>query len=145
MFTGKDIIGISLPVRIFEPRSMAERITDWYGYAPLFLKEAGQIQDPIERFKLTIAYAISGMYLQIQLLKPFNPLLGETYQANLPDGTKIYVEHTSHHPPVSNFEINDPENLYQLFGYYEYKAKIKAGYLLLQTDGPNHIVYTNQK
>lgn len=40
VFTGKSIIGISLPVRIFEPRSLLERICDWYGFGPLFLKKA---------------------------------------------------------------------------------------------------------
>jgi hypothetical protein len=41
VFSGQSIIGISLPVRIFEPRSLLERICDWYGFGPVFLKKAG--------------------------------------------------------------------------------------------------------
>ena len=41
IFSGQSVIGISLPVRIFEPRSLLERICDWYGYGPIFLKKAG--------------------------------------------------------------------------------------------------------
>ena len=37
--------------------------------------------------------------------KPFNPILGETYQSRFNDGTKCFLEQTSHHPPVSHFEV----------------------------------------
>ena len=45
IFTGRDIIGISLPIRIFEGRSLIERIGDWFGFGPIYLKQAGEIQD----------------------------------------------------------------------------------------------------
>lgn len=35
------------------------------------------------------------------MAKPFNPILGETYQAFI-DGCPIYGEQTSHHPPISS-------------------------------------------
>jgi len=44
--------------------------------------------------------------------KPFNPLLGETLQGHYDDGTTFYCEHTSHHPPISNFLVEDPDGLY---------------------------------
>ena len=41
--------------------------------------------------------------------KPFNPILGETWQAILPqDGTQLFVEQISHHPPVSAFQMQGP-------------------------------------
>ena len=41
--------------------------------------------------------------------KPFNPILGETWQATLPqDGTHLFVEQISHHPPVSAFQMQGP-------------------------------------
>lgn len=41
--------------------------------------------------------------------KPFNPILGETWQATLPqDGTQLFVEQISHHPPVSAFQMQGP-------------------------------------
>ena len=36
----------------------------------------------------------------INLEKPFNPILGETYQG-LIEGCPIYAEQTSHHPPIT--------------------------------------------
>ncbi len=40
--------------------------------------------------------------------KPFNPILGETWQASLSDGSAICIEQISHHPPVSAFHIEGP-------------------------------------
>lgn len=107
VFSGQSIIGISLPVRIFEPRSLIERICDWYGFAPIFLKRATETTDVLERFKLSIAYGLAALYCGLKQQKPFNPLLGETYQACFEDNTRVYCEHTSHHPPISNYLIED--------------------------------------
>lgn len=66
VFTGQSVIGISLPIRIFEPRSLLERICDWYGFAPIYLKRAGQTNDKVERLKLVITFAMSGLYCAIK-------------------------------------------------------------------------------
>lgn len=133
------MIGISLPVRIFEPRSLLERICDWYGFAPIFLKQASLITDPLERFKLVITFAIASMYRTLKQYKPFNPLLGETLQLFFEDGTKIYCEHTSHHPPIANFLVEDPNERYKLYGYYEFKAQISSNSLIMKNEGPNNV------
>lgn len=78
---GRGVVGVSLPVRIFEPRSLLERIVDWWKFAPIFLNKAAKCEDQIERMKLVVAFAISGLYVSVSQMKPFNPILGETYQA----------------------------------------------------------------
>lgn len=40
--------------------------------------------------------------------KPFNPILGETWQARLDDGATVFFEQISHHPPVSAFQMIGP-------------------------------------
>ena len=40
--------------------------------------------------------------------KPFNPILGETWQATLSNGTTLYLEQISHHPPISAFQMIGP-------------------------------------
>ena len=41
--------------------------------------------------------------------KPFNPLLGETWQAQQAGGgCQIFMEQLSHHPPISAFEMIGP-------------------------------------
>lgn len=62
------------------------------------------MKDPIEKIKYTTAFAVSKFNLSGAQLKPFNPILGETFQCKL-DGTSFYFEQTCHHPPVLNFYV----------------------------------------
>ncbi len=40
--------------------------------------------------------------------KPFNPILGETFQGEYPSsGTRVYAEQISHHPPTSAWQLVD--------------------------------------
>ena len=52
-----------MPIKIFEPRSAISRIVDIFSYAPKHLKQAASITDNLERFKLVIAFALSGIYI----------------------------------------------------------------------------------
>ena len=112
-------IGLSLPIRIFEPRTMLERITDWFAFAPVLLKKAGACGDKVEAFKQVISFSLSALFRSSQQLKPFNPMLGETYQAFWEDGSQIYLEHTCHNPPISHFYVKDSSGLYTLSGYFD--------------------------
>jgi len=80
MFSGNGVVGVSLPIRIFEPRSLCERISDIWGFSHAYLDKASNINNnPLERFKLVITFVISGLHLMVNPNKPFNPILGETY------------------------------------------------------------------
>ena len=70
---------ISLPVQVFEPRSFLERITDNWAYLDL-LEAAADAEDPADRLRLIVGFVIGGLRRQTSTLKPFNPILGETYQ-----------------------------------------------------------------
>ena len=97
------VMSLSLPIRIFEPRSMLERISDWFCFAPILLTKAGSMKDKVEAMKYVIAFSISALFRSTEQLKSLNPMLGETYQCEWEDGSKIYFEHTCHTPPVSHF------------------------------------------
>ena len=94
---------MSLPIKLFEPRSTAERMLDRYGYLTKYMPIAAAEVDRLERFKLVIAMTVAGLHLTLSQAKPFNPLLGETIQAHWEDGTQAFLEHTRHHPPITNF------------------------------------------
>ena len=112
-------ISLSLPIRVFEPRSMLERFADWWCFGPIILKKASQQNDFIEGFKLAIVFAISGLFFSTNQLKPFNPYLGETYQGYYEDGSELCLEHTSHIPCISHYYLNDKDKNYSLSGYIE--------------------------
>jgi hypothetical protein len=117
LFGFSGIVSISLPIRIFEPRSMLERYSDWWCYAPILLRKAGASRDKLEAFKNVIVFVLSAIFLSSGQMKPFNPLLGETFEGAFEDGTKLYMEHTSHTPPVSHYLMLDPDGLYKFHGY----------------------------
>lgn len=60
------------------------------------------------------------------LKKPFNPILGETYQGSFPDGTQIFCEQTSHHPPITAWLVVGPNNAWRLSGSGEWVAAFRG-------------------
>jgi hypothetical protein len=132
ILSGKSAVRISLPIRIFEPRTLLERVADGWNYAPTLLKKAAISSDPLERMKFFIAFMTGGFHFCIGQLKPFNPILGETYQAAYPDGTQVFLEHVSHHPPMTAFTLVGRKNLYTLSGIYEFESVISRNSIINQ-------------
>lgn len=127
LLKGKGIVGLSLPIRLFEPRSTLERMLDRWSFIPVYFEGINRA-DRLERFKRVMAMAIAGLYVSPSQEKPFNPLLGETLQADWPDGTKAYCEHTSHHPPITNFYLLNRE--FKVYGHLELTGKFKKNSLI---------------
>jgi hypothetical protein len=117
-----DLIKISFPVRLFEPRSYLQRICDGWCFLPTFMARAHAAKDPVERLRWVIAHAVGGLHNTCHQLKPFNPVLGETFQARYEDGTEVFLEQTSHHPPVTSWQVFGPGNTWKFYGYGEWEA-----------------------
>lgn len=83
---GKDLSKISLPVVFNEPLSLLQRLAEDLQYRQL-LDAAAIEPDPLRRLLLVTVMACS-MYSSThdRLAKPFNPLLGETFELFLPGG-----------------------------------------------------------
>lgn len=131
--SGKGLQSISLPLRIFEPRTFMHRICDLFSFWPNFIPRAANCKDQTERFKAVIAFAIAGLHCCFSQAKPFMPMMGETYQGALPDGTEIYFEHTTHQPPISNFYCIHPKA--KLYGHIYFDADIGANTLVALVQG----------
>lgn len=102
--SGQSIMSVSLPINIFDERSLLEVFAYQNCLAPYFLEKAGVETQSIEKLKLTTAYAVTMLHLSVTQMKPFNPIWGETFQAKI--GTaKIFLEQTSHHPPRCHFNV----------------------------------------
>ena len=78
LLKGLSISHISLPIKIFEPRSSIQRIADLWSGAPTYLSRAAMESDPLQRMKDVVAFALTSCVLVTAQNKPFNPLLGET-------------------------------------------------------------------
>ncbi|POM58265.1 Hypothetical protein PHPALM_37108 [Phytophthora palmivora] len=138
---GKSAVSLSLPVRIFEPRTNLERVCDLMLYAPTFLNVAYEQNDALERFKYVMTFAVAGLHHSIGQMKPFNPILGETYQSTLNDGTDVSCEHTSHHPPISNFQFTGEK--YSIAGFVLWHASmsVKSNAMLNTNKGPVRVTF----
>uniref|UniRef100_A0A3Q1JZF4 Oxysterol-binding protein n=1 Tax=Anabas testudineus TaxID=64144 RepID=A0A3Q1JZF4_ANATE len=100
---GKDLSKVSMPVELNEPLNTLQRMCEEMEYSEL-LDKAAETEDPFERMVLVAAFAVSGYSSTYYRAgsKPFNPLLGETYECIREDkGFCFFSEQVSHHPPVS--------------------------------------------
>ncbi|XP_067282339.1 oxysterol-binding protein-related protein 7-like isoform X3 [Pseudorasbora parva] len=100
---GKDLSRVSMPVALNEPLSLLQRVSEELEYSEL-LDIANHIDDPFKRMVYVAAFSISGYAWASwrNLYKPFNPVLGETYENVREDrGFRYVAEQVSHHPPLS--------------------------------------------
>jgi hypothetical protein len=86
---------------------------------------------------------LSAPYYLNMFLKPLNPILGETLQATLIDGTEIYAEQISHHPPVSYFLVYGPKKNYRFSGYYDFQISPGLNSLTLKNIGKRKVLFND--
>ncbi|POS85782.1 hypothetical protein EPUL_001897 [Erysiphe pulchra] len=103
---GKDLSMISMPVSANEPMSLLQRIAEQFEYAQLLDKAVSQT-NPDHRLCYVAAFAISNFSInrckERALRKPFNPMLGETFELlrtehEVPKGFRFLAEKVSHRP-----------------------------------------------
>ncbi|XP_061598759.1 oxysterol-binding protein-related protein 3-like isoform X2 [Cololabis saira] len=100
---GKDLSKVAMPVQLNEPLNTLQRLCEELEYSDL-LDTANQTEDPYQRMVYVATFAISAYASSYYRAgsKPFNPLLGETFECDRPDkGFRFIAEQVSHHPPVS--------------------------------------------
>ena len=102
-YVGMDVMNkrLSLPVWLFEPTTSLSRMVETFQFSDL-LDRAAASDDPVLRDCLVAAFVVSAFAHTERVKKPFNPLLGETYEyINPVNDMKFYAEQVSHHPPIS--------------------------------------------
>ena len=103
-FVGKDLTKASLPVFLNEPLSLLQRMAEMAKFIYL-LEKAVKFKDPILRLAYIGIWAISNLAgTRERLFKPFNPILGETFELE-GSNFKLYGEQVSHHPPIGVMHI----------------------------------------
>ncbi|KUJ15600.1 uncharacterized protein LY89DRAFT_587110 [Mollisia scopiformis] len=103
---GKDLSTISMPVSANEPTSLVQRVAEQLEYAHL-LDTAATQKSATHRLLHVTAFAVSQFSMnrarERAIRKPFNPMLGETYELvrtdkEVPGGFRALVEKVSHRP-----------------------------------------------
>lgn len=99
---GKDLSTISMPVSANEPLSMLQRAAEQLEYSDL-LDRAVRAIDTVDRLLHVTAFAVSSLsnsrVKERSVRKPFNPMLGETFELVREDrGFRLLAEKVSHRP-----------------------------------------------
>ncbi|KAI7217049.1 hypothetical protein KC333_g4461 [Hortaea werneckii] len=100
---GKDLSTVSMPVTANEPTSLLQRLAESIEYPQLLDLAASPSASADERLMFVSAFALSyfanNRVRERAIRKPFNPMLGETYELVREDlGFRFIAEKVSHHP-----------------------------------------------
>ncbi|EFA76562.1 oxysterol binding family protein [Heterostelium album PN500] len=105
---GSEIKHIALPCFLLQPRSLLESLTDNFNCLEELFK-IQTIENEQERFIQFIKFSLSAWNTRPKgIKKPFNPIIGETYDCFWDSGdsngdSHFISEQISHHPPHSAF------------------------------------------
>ncbi|KRZ59875.1 Oxysterol-binding protein-related protein 2 [Trichinella nativa] len=117
---GTDLSRLSIPVVFNEPLTFLQRISEYMEYSDLISKAVNET-NPL------IPFAVSALASNWQRVgKPFNPILGETYELDHSNttGFRICCEQVSHHPPISAFHVEGDG--FKFYGSIHPKIKLKG-------------------
>lgn len=101
---GKDFTKVVAPVNLSEPLSLVQKPFESFEYIEN-IKKAAVTDDPTTRMMLAFTNSFLVLANSIYALKkPFNSLLGETYEY-VAEGVRGFAEQVSHHPPIVAYHI----------------------------------------
>ncbi|KAJ1310654.1 hypothetical protein OPQ81_009183 [Rhizoctonia solani] len=134
---GKDLTKISFPVFFNEPTSMLQRMAEDMEFSEC-LDAAAHERDPHKRIAYVAAFAMSNYSSTIgRIAKPFNPMLGETFEYCRFDKQYRYVsEQVSHHPPMSACWAESPH--WNYYGEVDAKNKFMGKSFEIRPTGVAH-------
>ncbi|XP_070499181.1 oxysterol-binding protein 1 isoform X2 [Chironomus tepperi] len=139
---GKDLSKIPMPVNFNEPLSMLQRLTEDFEYSEL-LDKAATCKTVCEQLAYVAAFTISSYSTTANRTgKPFNPLLGETYECDRTDdlGWRCLNEQVSHHPPVA---VQHCEGRgWKSWQEFTMTSKFRGKYIQVVPLGNSHVEFT---
>ncbi|CAI2349096.1 unnamed protein product [Caenorhabditis sp. 36 PRJEB53466] len=137
---GKELSKIPMPVNFSEPISVLQRVTEDLEYADLL--EKGAKLSTLEQMCYVAAYAASNYSTTCHRTnKPFNPLLGETYEFDRMDdlGWRSVTEQVSHHPPAAAHHAEGRGWI--MYQDFTMTSRFRGKYLSVIPIGFTHVVF----
>ncbi|XP_053181086.1 oxysterol-binding protein 2 [Scomber japonicus] len=139
---GKELSKIPMPVNFNEPLSMLQRLTEDLEYHEL-LDKAARCDSSLEQMCLVAAFSISSYSTTVnRTAKPFNPLLGETYELDRLEefGYRSLCEQVSHHPPAAAHHVISQRG-WTLWQEITIASKFRGKYLSIMPLGAIHLQF----
>ncbi|XP_024143598.1 oxysterol-binding protein 1 isoform X1 [Oryzias melastigma] len=139
---GKELSKIPMPVNFNEPISMLQRLSEDLEYHEL-LDKAAKSHNSLEQMCYVAAFCVSAYSTTVYRTgKPFNPLLGETYELDRQreSGYRSLCEQVSHHPPAAaHHAISDRG--WTLRQEITVASKFRGKYLSIMPLGTIHAIF----
>ncbi|KAM9744334.1 oxysterol-binding protein 2 isoform 3-T3 [Menidia menidia] len=139
---GKELSKIPMPVNFNEPLSMLQRLTEDLEYHEL-LDKAARCDSSMEQMCLVAAFSVSSYSTTVhRTAKPFNPLLGETYELDRLEefGYRSLCEQVSHHPPAAAHHVISQRG-WTLWQEITIASKFRGKYLSIMPLGAIHLQF----
>eukprot|EP00735_Rhodelphis_limneticus_P011761 TRINITY_DN48_c0_g1::TRINITY_DN48_c0_g1_i1::g.14819::m.14819 TRINITY_DN48_c0_g1::TRINITY_DN48_c0_g1_i1::g.14819 ORF type:complete len:464 (-),score=102.66,sp/Q9SR33/ORP3B_ARATH/38.06/3e-86,Oxysterol_BP/PF01237.13/5.7e-105 TRINITY_DN48_c0_g1_i1:362-1681(-) len=115
-YVGMDVTTVTLPVWLFEPTTILTRSLETVQYMDL-MDKASEYDSSALRLAHIASLAVSGLGQNVRTGKPFNPLLGETFEyigkKDSPNPTYFFSEQVSHHPPITAVHVKSNNFTFQ--------------------------------
>jgi len=138
---GKDMTRFSVPVYFNEPISMTQKGGEAMEYEELLVK-ADNWDDSLHRLAYIAAFNVSQYAnLEERNLKPWNPVIGETYEL-LTNKFQFFAEQVSHHPPIT--ACHGHSKNYDMWMNTDLKSSFKGKSMEFTPKGSTHIVLKNK-
>jgi hypothetical protein len=136
----KSILNISLPVFMFDKRTLQMGWAHEQKLAPILLTKAAFSNDKIERLKWVTVYLMSFLHFSVIQIKPFNPIIGETFQCRI--GTvDYYIEQTVNHPITLNIYGKEINGEFIIYGHLITDASVYLNSLYTSRLGKCYIKF----
>mmetsp|Transcript_89282 Transcript_89282/g.133859 ORF Transcript_89282/g.133859 Transcript_89282/m.133859 type:complete len:435 (-) Transcript_89282:168-1472(-) len=142
LLKGGAVMNVSFPIQCCQPKTILEIGSLMGGFTHLYLPRAAASSDPVERMKNVVSCFVSAMTLTCgNFLKPLNPILGETLQVDYGDGSKLYMEQTCHHPPVSAFYLVAGSKDYTVSGHQTFNVNFGYNKMFITNKGVRVVTF----
>jgi hypothetical protein len=129
---------ISLPVWVFEPTTFLTRMAEPMFFAPQFFDKVANETDPILRLAHIAAFNLGVLCFTQRTWKPFNPVLGETFEF-VNEQASFVAEQVSHHPPISAGETRSAKGDWICHQEVHVKTKLWGNYVEIYPIGNTHL------
>ena len=138
---GKELSKIPMPVNFNEPLSMLQRLSEDFEYSRC-LDRAAECDTSAEELAHLAAFTISSYSTTTnRSTKPFNPLLGETYECDRTEdyGWRTIAEQVSHHPPTA--ALHTEGRGWKVWQEFSMASKFRGKYIQITPLGISHAFF----
>ncbi len=143
---GKSVDDIPIPFNYREPLSMLQRLTEEMFYSES-LDKAARCDDVYLQMAHVAAYAISCYSNSIRTTKPFNPMIGETYECDRTNdvdcgGWRSLCEQISYNPSVIAVHA-DSKHGWEFNYNFKMTSKFRLNYLQVVPTTVKYLKFRN--